>query len=264
MKKLLISAVAVVGLSACTATTPATENVTRVVGPPVSNVTTPYDEVLACARDELAAVDAKTIGVSVIRDGTGQESYSEGGNGKYVTQEAGVIMQSAWYKMQPGATVNRQDNSVSQFENQLGRTLEIRATDAYVGGAITTIDFVPGGGFDIGVAGVGVKARQYRMAVGMNLSVTDTMTSEILADSAVFKEIVAFDTGFGIGRFFGDTLVTVDIGGQEREAVGFATREMLKYAAFDLATQVYDMPMDKCRAIADGVEDVNDLNGDQS
>lgn len=256
----MVTAIAALGLltSACTATTAQHKNTEQLTGPPVTHVKTVYDDVLVCARNALQDADVRVVSISNISDETGKIQL-DGGNGRYVTQAPDVIMQSAWYAMQPEAVVNRVDTSVSEWENQAGRDLAIQASDFYVGGAITSIDFVPGGGFDIGVAGVGVKARQYRMSVAMNINATDTYTTRMIGDQAVFKEIVAYDTGVGVGRFFGDTLVSLDIGGQEREAVGFAVANMLKYTAFELASEVYGMPMNECRKLVENVEDVNDL-----
>jgi len=257
LRKLLLTGGCLLALSACTAGTNPSKNMDVMEGPPVTNIHTPYDDVLSCAYDKLKGHDLAWVGVGDIKDATGKFANGDGGNGFYVTQAAGDIAQNAWFEIQPDNVVNRRDFSVMLLENSLGRVLKIKTSDYHVTGSINTLDFLPGGGFDVTVAGVGAKARQYRMIVGMDLTLTDTNTSEIVAQTSLNKQIVALDYGMGIGRFFGDTLVTLDIGEQQREAVGIATRAVLQQASFNLASQLYDdVDMSECNAILDNVENV--------
>jgi len=100
------------------------------------------------------------------------------------------------------------------------------------------LDFIPGGGFEAQIAGVGPRYRQYRIVVGLDLSLTETRTGRIVANVPLQKQIVASEAGFGVGRFFGDTLVSLDMGTQRREAVSFALRQMLNLATYELLTQL--------------------------
>ena len=68
------------------------------------------------------------------------------------------------------------------------------------------------------------------------------------------KQIVATDMGLGVGRFFGTTLVSIDIGEQRREAVHVALRGMLKMATFELLENLHDAG--ECREIVADVEGV--------
>src|SRR5690606_32237283 len=79
---------------------------------------------------------------------------------------------------------------------------------------------------------------QSRILVGLDLSITQSSTGLIVANVPLQKQIFASEVGFGVGRFFGETLVLMEIGGQEREAVSYALRQMLSYATFDLLTQL--------------------------
>jgi curli biogenesis system outer membrane secretion channel CsgG len=247
-------------LGACSATTPTNKNMDILDGPPVTSIVTPYDEALTCAREQLGQYDSKyKLAVGTIQDATGKFSTDNGGNGYYITQGAGKILQSAFYTAQPDDVLNRTDVSVMQTEIQLGRQLQWQGTDLHATGAVTTLDFVPGGGAEVSVAGVSAKAKQFRLVVGMDISLTNTMNSAVEANTSIHKQIVALDYGVGMGRFFGTTLVTMSIGEQRREAIGFATRNMLKLAAFNLLEQVYQ-PMPDCRKLIENVEGVQDAS----
>jgi curli biogenesis system outer membrane secretion channel CsgG len=248
---------ATLGLGACTAVTPIGEDMKYLQGPAtVVDVTTVYDDALMCAREKLGDRGKFTLAVGEIADATGK--FSAEGNGYYMTQAAGDIMQASFVKAQPKHVANRRNTAVMELEMKVGRKLGWVGSDAHATGSINTLDFIPGGGIQVSIDGVGGKARQYRMAVGMDLFLTDTVTSMIVASTSLNKQIVATDYGIGIGRFFGNTLVTMNIGEQQREAVGFATRNMLKLGAFELLSDLYRDDMPECRAIIDNVEGVLD------
>ena len=260
MKKLhsRAAAVAVVfGLSACTAGTSTNENMTLMNGPaPQVDITTVYDQALSCVADELVDRAKFQLAVGEIADSTGK--FSSEGNGYYLTQAAGDILQTSLVRAQPTHVVNRRNTKVMELEMKLGRTLKWVGSDAHATGSINTLDFVPGGGFEVSVAGWGGKARQYRMVVGMDLFLTETISSKVIASSSINKQIVALDYGMGVGKFFGTTLVTMNIGEQQREAVGFATREMIKLGTIELLSDLYKDDFTACRAIIDSVEGVED------
>jgi DNA-binding ferritin-like protein len=67
---------------------------------------------------------------------------------------------------------------------------------------------------------------------------TDAMTGRIVASVPLQKQIFSREVGASMGRFFGNTLVSLDMGGQQREAVHFALRQMLSFATFELVGQV--------------------------
>ena len=94
--------------------------------------------------------------------------------------------------------------------------------------------------------------------VGMDLFLTDTKTSEVIGHSSVFKQVVADEIGANIGRFFGNILVSVDMGQQNREAVHFALRNMLKMAVYEMLADLYDIDSKSCGSIIEKVEGVHD------
>jgi len=212
-------------------------NVEMVQGPPVEDVVTAFDEALACLRGKVQP--GITFAVGQIVDATGKESYADGATGKFVTQGAGEMVQSALFRA--GVTVvNRRDPNIPIIETQWGiRDLQQQMpVNFYISGSVNSLDFIPGGGFSAQVGGVGPRYRQNRILIGLDLSMTDALTGRIVASVPLQKQIFSRETGASMGRFFGDTLVSLDMGGQEREAVHFALRQMLSFATFELLGQL--------------------------
>ena len=217
--------------------TPRDENTELVQGPPIEDVITPFDEALSCLRGKLQPEIVFAVGQIV--DSTGKESFADGGTGKFVTQGAGEMVQSALFRA--GVTVvNRRDRDIPVVETQWGiRDLSYQIpADFYISGSINSLDFIPGGGFSADISGAGPRIRQNRILIGLDLSMTDALTGRIVASVPLQKQIFSREMGASLGRFFGDTLVGLDAGGQEREAVHFALRQMLNLASFELLGQL--------------------------
>lgn len=213
------------------------EDAPLVQGPPVRDVVTPFDEALRCLRGRIN--NDITFAVGAVLDQTGREQLTEGGAGKFVTQGAGDIIQSALFTAGT-AVVNRRDPRVIVTEMQwnLRDAQPLVPAAFHITGSINSLDFIPGHGFDATVSGVGPRYRQHRILVGLDLAMTDSTTSRLVANVALQKQVIAEEYGVGVGRFFGDTLVSLDAGGQNREALHFALREMLNLATFELLTQM--------------------------
>ena len=253
--KLSLLAVSAAVLAAC-GTAAYDQDAPLVQGPPVSTVSTPYDRAIACLAQ--FDVEPSIVSVGAITDETGKETFSDGGNGKFVTQGAGDIVQTAMVQSGVATVVNRRDPRVIITELQWGirDTSNLIPADYFITGSINTLDFIPGGGAEVTVAGVGARYRQFRALVGLDLALSDTATGEVVAVTALKKQIVADEMGANVGRFFGTTLVNIDLGTQQREAMQFALRGMLYFATFDLLTQLYgDQVGNACRG------EINQLEG---
>lgn len=230
------------GLSGCSILPPGVfsspdENAELVQGPPIEDVVTPFDEALSCLRGKIQP--GVTFAVGQIVDSTGKESYADGGAGKFVTQGAGEMVQSALFRA--GVTVvNRRDPNIPVVETQWGiRDLNQQMpVNFYISGSINSLDFIPGGGFSAQIDGLGPRNRQNRILIGLDLTMTDAFTGRIVASVPLQKQIFSREVGASMGRFFGETLVSLDVGGQEREAVHFALRQMLNFATLELLGQV--------------------------
>jgi len=234
-------------------------NEPMVKGPAVMDVVTPFDRALACLDGRINK-EALRFSVGAIVDATGKEQVTDGGSGKFVTQGAGDIVQSALFLA--GATVvNRRDPRVIENEVKWGLldTKKQEFSTFFITGSINSLDFLPGGGFDVQIAGVGPRYRQNRILVGLDLSLTETRSGKIVANVPLQKQVVATEDGFGIGRFFGNTLISLDIGGKEREALNLVLRQMLNLATFELLTQVMNpAAYAECMKLVDQVDGVTD------
>ncbi|WP_071675932.1 CsgG/HfaB family protein [Nioella nitratireducens] len=219
--------------------TPPTRNMVLPDGPPVEEIVTVFDDALQCLRGQVPG--GVTFGVGQVVDATGRESYAEGASGRFLSQGAGEMVQSALFRA-GAAVVNRRNPDIAVMETQWG-IRDIRQqlpVNFYITGSINSLDFIPGGGTSFTVAGVGPQYRQSRILVGLDLSLTDAFTGRIVASVPLQRQMFSREFGASIGRFFGDTLVSLDAGGQQREAVHFVLRQMLSLATFELVGQLVD------------------------
>ncbi|MDO8719350.1 MAG: CsgG/HfaB family protein [Polaromonas sp.] len=223
------------------------------------DVVTPFDRALACLDGRINK-EVLRFSVGSVIDATGKEQVTDGGSGKFVTQGAGDIVQSALFLA--GATVvNRRDPRIIDNEVKWG-LLDIKkqaVSTFFITGSINSLDFLPGSGFDVQIAGLGPRYRQNRILVGLDLSLTETQSGRILSNVSLQKQVVATEDGFGIGRFFGKSLLSVDMGGKEREALNLVLRQMLNLATFELLTQVMNpAKYEDCMKLIEVVDGVTD------
>ena len=224
------------------------EPVSLVQGPPITDIFTPFDMALSCLKGQLR--NDVSFSVGAILDQTGKDVVTNGGSGKMVTQGAGDMVQSALF--QAGVNLlNRRDPRIIESEAKWGirDPRQIQASDYYVTGSINSLDFIPGGGLDMQIGGVGPNYSQTRIMVGLDLSLTDTRSSKVVANVSLQKQIAAQDYGISAGRFAGHTLLNIQVGKGEREATNFALRQMLNLATFELLSQVIPpATFESCRA----------------
>ena len=236
-------------LTGCTGLAPSNKKpVSLVQGPPITDIFTPFDMALSCLKGQLRSDVSFSVGA--ILDQTGKDVVTNGGSGQMVTQGAGDMVQSALF--QAGVSLmNRRDPRIIESEAKWGirDPRQIQASDYYVTGSINSLDFIPGGGFDMQIAGVGPNYSQTRIMVGLDLSLTDTRSSKVVGNVSLQKQIAAQDYGLSAGRFAGRTLLNIQIGKGEREATNFALRQMLNLATFELLSQVVPPAVfESCRA----------------
>lgn len=220
--------------------TKSNSNLYLVNGPPVTDIETHFDRALKCLRGKIEPTI--TFSVGTIIDSTGKEQITESGTGKFATQGAGDIVQSALL-LAGVSVVNRRDPRIMTTEIQMGlmSNNNIIASKYFITGSINTLDFITGGGAEIEISGGGPRVLQNRILIGLDLFVTETSTGKIVANIPLQKQIVANEAGFGLTRFFGNTLVNIDIGGKEREALQFTLRQMLHLATFEMLTQLMNV-----------------------
>jgi len=231
-------------------------------GPPIEDMVTPFDEALTCVRGKIEPSISFAVGQVI--DATGKETYSDGGSGKMLSQGAGEMVQTALFRA--GVTVvNRRDPNIPIVETQWGiRDIkQLTPANFYVSGSINSLDFIPGGGVEANVAGIGARFRQTRILIALDLSLTDAFTGRIVANVPLQKQIFAQEMGAGADRFFGSTLISLSAGGMEREAVHFAMRQMLNFATLELLGQI--IPRNRympCKALVSPVDgQTSDVSG---
>jgi curli biogenesis system outer membrane secretion channel CsgG len=213
------------------------ENIEIPKGPPIEDIVTPFDEALICMKGLVPSQLAFSVGV--ISDNTGKEQYADSGTGKVVTQGAADIVQSALFRAGV-KVVNRRDASIAITETNWGiRNIKQQTPAAFfLTGSINSLDYIPGGGVQVEIAGVGPRYRENRILVGLDLALTDTATGEVVANVPMQKQIFSRESGGSVGRFFGKSLVNIDAGSMQREAMNATLRQMLNYATFQLLGQV--------------------------
>ena len=236
-------------MTGCTGLAPSNKKpVSLVQGPPITDIFTPFDMALSCLKGQLRSDVSFSVGA--ILDQTGKDVVTNGGSGKMVTQGAGDMVQSALF--QAGVSLlNRRDPRIIESEAKWGirDPRQIQASDYYVTGSINSLDFIPGGGVDMQIGGVGPNYSQTRIMVGLDLSLTDTRSSKVAANVSLQKQIAAQDYGLSAGRFAGHTLLNIQLGKGEREATNFALRQMLNLGTFELLSQVIPpATFESCRA----------------
>jgi len=233
----------VIALSACAPGVVAArkDNMSLLDGPPIQDITTPFSAALACLSGKVPKL--ASFSVSLIADNTGKEQYADGGTGKLITQGAGDMVQSALFEAGV-RVVNRRDPNIAIVESNWGlRSMADQIpSDFFISGSINSLDVIPGGGVSIEVAGVGPRYRQTRILIGLDLALTNAHDGQIVANASVQKQLFASELGFGADRFLDTTLVNVDIGALQREAMHYTLRQMLAFATFDLIAQVLDAP----------------------
>lgn len=231
------------------------EDVPLTKGPPIRDVVTPFNRALMCLRDRVNK--NITFSVGAVLDQTGKEQLTDGGLGKFVTQGAGDMLQSALYE--GGVSLlNRRDPRIIEAELKWGLQDQrlLIPTDYYITGSINSLDIMPGGGFQAEIGGVGPTYSQMRMLIGIDLSMTSTKTSQIVANVALQKQIFATDFNVAMGNFIGTTLFNVNSGYKEREAIHFALRQMINLSTFELLTQVMNpRAYSQCRKLIDSIND---------
>lgn len=206
-------------------------------GAAMKDITTPFDEALSCLRTRIPPDVYFSVGQ--IADSTGKEQYADGGTGKLVTQGAGDMVQSALFRAGV-SVVNRRDPNIPLAEQNWGiRQISKQIpTDFFVSGSITSLDFLPGGGAEVQLAGMGPRYRQNRILVGLDLALTNAHSGQVVANVPLQKQLFAEEIGFSSGRFFGEVLTDIEIGGMEREALQYTLRQMLSYATLQLIGQL--------------------------
>ena len=228
-----------------------------VFGPAVRNNVTPLESAYVCYGDKLqqSGVDL-SIGVSDIRDYTGKASDLEG---TVVTQGGPLMAYSALGKLGPAIKLHeRFDTRVAELElaymdrRQVGdgRNYQVNGqqvtwmpyfggtilqSDYFVVGGITEVNYnIQSGGLQGSADLIGPRARTFTMSVAIDLRLVDTQSLVVVATSSLQKQIVGYEVGFEIFKFFSDTLIDFNAGVKNQEPIQLGVRTTLELALLDL------------------------------
>lgn len=232
------------------------------MGTPVRSNVTPLEGSLACLAGKLSAAGQPplVIGVGDIKDFTGRYSINEG---NVVTQGGSLMLFSALGKL--GGTVRvaeRFDPSIAERElgymdrRQLGngQTQEvngqkvpwlpyyggtIQATDYYIAGGITEVNYnIASGGAEAALNNIGFKGRTYTQSVAIDMRIVDTRSLMVIDAVSLSKQFTGYEVGANTFRFFGLSLVDINVGTKAQEPLQLGIRAAIEEATIRLVSRV--------------------------
>ena len=258
MNKLISTALLCVPLLSAGCVATSSKNISLEQGPPVQTVSTPYQSLMSCIAEQKAMRGAWAVGDII--DATGKVSTDREGTGRFISQGAGDMMQTMLMTAGAEKVMNRRDPRPVILEAKWGKRdmQRVQTMDYYITGSINTLDFIPGASAEVTVAGIGPRYRQSRALVGLDLHLTRADTTEVLGAVNISTQIFAEEMGFGVGRFFGTTLVDFDLGSGNREPLQLSLRSMLQYGLYELLKQVEPELATNCQTIVDQVDGVKE------
>lgn len=239
----------------------------------VSQNTTPYDPVLACFGQQVKG-RGLSIAVGDIRDYSGKSSDLEG---LVITQGGSLMAYSALGKMSPGVRIHeRFDTRIAEAEltymtqrqlgdgqkhsvtdNATGTAEEVPwkpyyggsiiQSDYYIVGGITEVNYnIRSGGAEFQLDQIGPKAREYVMNVAVDLRIVDTQSLDVIKTVSVQKQVVGYEVGFEIFRFFSDELYDLNAGAKNQEPIQLAVRVAIEDAVLQLVSAVSKTSPQSC------------------
>lgn len=215
------------------------------VGPAIREIESPYAPALRCLKINLTAEQrGVSFGIGSYVDSTGKVNYaSETASGAFLSQGMETMLLTSLgatgVKISNMSPANRQqtdwifgraglvNSAAAENLAKAGMKPRVLFPDYQVSGALTSLDFIPGGGFDVDIGGLKAGSRKNSVLVGFNGSVT-LMPFSRLGDAASVpstfryeKQIIGYENDAGITRFFGGgntrSLVDITFGKSERE-----------------------------------------------
>ena len=241
-----------------------------------SNVT-PLDDAFSCMRNAIKDEGKAGLSISVgnIKDYTGK--FSEGDGGNPITQGGALMVSSALGKLS-GAIQMRErfDTQIAEIElaylnkqylgdGKLHRISDantnkiknvkwmpytggtILKSDYYIVGGITELNYnIQTGGAELLVTGVGGMHRVFVLNVAVDLRIVDTETLNIEKVVSLQKQLLGYEVGANIFRFWGDRLVDFNAGRKRQEPLQMGVRTALEMGVLELVSHVTNVAADTC------------------
>lgn len=272
----VLGALAALQLSACTTPLGIDRQVVApgeapvVIGAPVRNNLTPLEASFACMAETLRTSRRPPLVIAVgeVRDYSGRYSINEG---NVITQGGSLMLYSALGKF--GGTVRiaeRVDPTISERElgymdqRRLGNGEShevngqrvpwvpyfggsIQASDYYIVGGITEVNYnISSGGGQASVSNMGVSSRTFTQSVAIDLRIVDTRTMLVVDTVSLSKQFVGYEIGANTFRFFGLSLVDVNIGEKAQEPLQLGVRAAIEEGSIRLIARVQNVDPSAC------------------
>lgn len=240
------------------------------MGTPVRSNVTPLEGSLACLARKLGTSGQPplVIGVGDIKDFTGRYSINEG---NVVTQGGSLMLFSALGKL--GGTVRiaeRFDPTIAERElgymdrRQLGNGQAqdvngqkvpwipyyggtIQASDYYIAGGITEVNYnIASGGAEAALNNIGFKGRTFTQSVAIDMRIVDTRTLMVVDAVSLSKQFTGYEVGANTFRFFGLSLVDINVGTKAQEPLQLGIRAAIEEATIRLVSRVSGVDPSEC------------------
>jgi len=123
----------------------------------------------------------------------------------------------------------------------------IMETDYYIVGGITELNYnISSGGAEARINGVGPQARTFTVNVAADLRVVDTRSLAVVHTTSLQKQVVGYEVGFQIFRFFDNDLVDLNAGLKNQEPLQLAVRTTLELGVLELIGAVTNVNHRPC------------------
>lgn len=263
-------ALVALALGACSTIDDPTQAVKAASGPAPTLAVTQMEEALRCLSENYPAEADLRLGVNDLTDGTGA-TMSGDTFSKVLTQRPDVMMTIALAKT-GSRVVNRSSTGVSEWELKQamqkyigdGRAAanpaskehipyrpilagSVLGSTHYVSGAISELNWnLNSDASEVGIGGFTFGSRNYRISIGIDLIVTNTLTTEVVMARSYSKQLVGKETSAGLFRFFevgrlnknfgGKEVFEFNLGKQANEPVQTAVRWIIETAAYEIVS----------------------------
>ncbi|MGM0983726.1 MAG: CsgG/HfaB family protein [Pseudomonadota bacterium] len=235
-------------------------------------VSTPYDIPMVCLADRISEQGRPPLKVAVghIKDYTGR--FSEQDGGAPVTQGGSLMVISALHKLgdtvhilerfdiEPNETEKRleeqkrlgtgemqRDASGQAVRWRLFQPGRVMQSDVFLVGGITEVNYnIASGGGEVRINGIGPRARTFTLNIAADLRLVETTTLRVIDTVSLQKQLVGYEVGVDVFRFFDDTLVDARAGAKNQEALNLGVRAVLELGVMELVAAANELDHHQC------------------
>ncbi len=257
----LLSAL-VLSLMACITPMPENGNYAEPIGSSAVTLnTTVFSEPLRCLRGGIQqnAALRPTVTVGRLLDYTGKYSQAMGND---ITQGATLMAISALGKAGV-PQVERFDTSIAEAELKFANNKligdsstspyrkiysgSIRGSDYYIAGGVTELNYnIRSISLEGILSGYLLGVRFYVLNIGLDLRLVKTQTLEVVNVMSLQKQVIGREYRGGFIDFIGGGMIDGNAGHRAQEPIQLAVRTLIERSVFDMLTELYSIPTDKC------------------